>query len=116
MSKRTSPAQVPESRLRSFLHLLWITPVLGIAFGLFFGVMNGASREAFIGSYIAALFFGYPIGICMWTLEHFVLPRVAVPDAGGRPRMVLRFSLYGVASLVGVFTGVLALRLTLAPH
>ena len=110
------PRSRPESPWRSVLHLLWLPPVGAVAFALFFGTLNGATRASYVSSYVTAVFFGYPIGFCMWALEHFVFPRLDMSDGGGHPRLVLRFSLYAVASLVGVFTGVLAMRLTVAPH
>jgi hypothetical protein len=105
----------PESAGRAFLHLLWLQPLAAVPFGLFFGTLNGASRSSYLGSYLAALYFAYPIAISIWALEHFVLPRVMSSDAMVGRSVVLRISLYGVASLIGAFTGAIALNFTIAP-
>jgi serine phosphatase RsbU (regulator of sigma subunit) len=106
----------PESAGRSFLHLLWLQPLVAIPFALFFGTMQGATRSAYVGSYLAALFFAYPIAISIWALEHFVIARVMPErDDGGGRTMPLRIGLYAVASLIGAAIGGLALNRTIAP-
>jgi hypothetical protein len=57
----------PLSTWRSLFQLLWMQPLIAIPFAFLFGTMNGASRTAYIGAYIGALYFSYSIGLSIWT-------------------------------------------------
>jgi hypothetical protein len=105
----------PESAWRAFLHLLWLQPLVAVPFALFFGTMNGATRTAYQGAYLGALYFAYPIAIAIWALEHFVLRHAISSHSILGRRVALRIALYAVASLIGAFTGAIALNLTIAP-
>ena len=77
-------------------------------FALFFGTMNGATRTAYQGAYLGALYFAYPIAIAIWALEHFVLRHAISSHSILGRRVALRIALYAVASLIGAFTGAIA--------
>src|SRR5262249_56994025 len=59
MKARRPSSSNRESSWRSVVHLLWLPPVGAVGFALFFGTLNGASRASYLGSYVAAVFFGY---------------------------------------------------------
>src|SRR2546428_674202 len=66
----------PPSPWLSLLGLLWRQPLYAVPFAIFFGTLNGASRAIYVLAYVVSLFFAYAIGLALWTLEHFVLPRL----------------------------------------
>jgi serine phosphatase RsbU (regulator of sigma subunit) len=106
----------PRSAWRSLLDLLALTPLGAIPFALFFGILSGATRGAFVGAYILSLYFGYAIGLAIWALEHFVpLPRDAEGAKPDLRRTLFRVGSYGVASLVGAYAAAFAIHFTIAP-
>src|SRR5439155_24306919 len=87
-----------------------------IPFALFFGILSGATRQAFYGAYVLSLYFAYAIALAIWALEHFIpLPRDAEGAQPELRRTLLRVGSYGVASLVGAYAAALAIHFTVLP-
>src|SRR5437867_5758563 len=99
--KRPKP---PMSAGAALLQVLWQSPLFAIPFALFFGVINGASRDAFIGSYVISAYFAFAIGLAIWALENLVRPAWKSHEVASSVEGVLwRVGSYAVASLVGAF-------------
>src|SRR2546428_5378357 len=106
----------PPSPWLSLLGLLWRQPLYAVPFAIFFGTLNGASRAIYVLAYVVSLFFAYAIGLALWTLEHFVLPRLEDPeDRPSGKRMLGHVALYGGTSLIGAFAAAAALHFTGMP-
>ena len=110
----TKPRRSPW---RDLLQLLWRQPLISIPFAIFFGTMNGTTLEAYVVSYELSLYFAFAIGLALWTLEHFVLPRFPqLDDDTSRNRMLLQYAVYAVTCLIAAFTASLAIRATILPQ
>src|SRR5438093_3572151 len=106
----------PISAGAALLQVLWQSPLFALPFALFFGVMNGASRDAFVGSYVVSVYFAGSIGLAIWALENLVRPAWKSRDVESSVEGVLwRVGSYAVASLVGAFVAALAVHLTVIP-
>ncbi len=85
-------------------------------FAIFFGTLNGANRAIYVLAYVVSLYFAYAIGLALWTLEQFVLPRLEDPeDRPSGKRMLRHVALYGGASVIGAFAAAAAVHFTVMP-
>ena len=85
-------------------------------FAIFFGTLNGANRAIYVFAYVVSLYFAYAIGLALWTLEQFVLPRLEDPeDRPSGKRMLRHVALYGVTSVIGAFAAAAAIHFTVMP-
>jgi len=106
----------PARPWRSLLRFLWQQPLLAVPFAIFFGTLSGASRRAYVGAYILALYFSFGIALSLWTLRHFILPHIAWPTQARTGReIILRVGLYAATCMVGSFAAALAIRFTVMP-
>lgn len=102
--------------LRALLRLLWQQPLWAIPFGLFFGVIFGTGWDGIRSAYLMSLVFAYSIGLLLWAMERFILPRTpAARWEPGQGLLVYHVALYMGTSIAGSFIAALILRLTVAP-
>jgi hypothetical protein len=105
-----------RSPLRSFLHHLWVTPLLSVLFAVFFGTLYGGGWAAYRGAYLVALVFGYSVSLGIWALEAFGLPRLTRPTRTGRkPPPWVHIAWYGGVSMFGAVIGAIIVHFTLIP-
>ena len=96
--------------------MLWRQPLFGIPIALFFGTLFGRGTEGYWRAFQLSLVFAYVIGLLLWVLEFFVLPRL--PDRPGETQAaaVIRISiLYTVASMLGAAIAAYLVHWTVFP-
>jgi hypothetical protein len=102
--------------LADLLNLLWRQPLLAVPFGLFFGLLEGATPRAFRAAYLVSAVFSYCIGIALWVADHVLAPRLLSGGRGlyrgGFPRHAL---LYTGSSVVGAYVAALLVHAFLMP-
>ena len=105
-----------KTALRDFLGLLWQQPLWAMLFALFFWVLNGARPDVFRILFETALVFTYTIRLGLWTVAHFVVPRIRIPEDDLGARLRLGIGLYFIAaSLLASSVAALIVHLTLWP-
>ncbi len=65
-----------QTATRDLLSLLWQQPLWAVPFALFFWLLNGTRPDALLGFYRASLVFTFAIRLGLWTVAHFVVPRI----------------------------------------
>ncbi len=102
--------------IRSFLALLWRTPLLAAPFALFFGTLYGAKPAAYREAYLDSLLFAFVISLTIWALEQFVVPLLRRPSPRGRPLPPwVVTAAFAAASLTGTFIAALIGNYTIMP-
>jgi sensor histidine kinase YesM len=105
----------PSNPWRRLLDLVWQQPIWAIAFGLFFGTLFGANREAYLQAYKYAVVFSYAIGLGLWLTRHFVVPRLPVGPDGEPGGVAIGFA-YVSISLVASYVAALVIHFTFGPQ
>src|SRR6266850_1193112 len=100
------PQRNPLQRL---IPLLWQQPIWAIGFGLFFGTLFGANREAYWQAYKFSLVFAYAIGLGLWFTRFFVAPRL--PGAPSPTAFWVGLA-YGSVSLIASYAAALLIHFT----
>ena len=64
--------------LQGLVRLSWAQPLWAVPFALFFGLINerGRGPEIYLLAYKVAVVMAYTIGLALWGVEHYVMPRV----------------------------------------
>ena len=114
MPRRSRPYDQPV--LRSLWRRIWQAPLYAIPFALFFGTLYGATRETYYGAYVVSLVFALSIGVCMWVVRVFAVPRLVDCEDPGASRVQLQVGFaFFAAAVVGSYTAALIVHLTLVP-
>ncbi len=96
--------------------MLWRQPLFAVPMALFFGTVYGGGPGGYLKAYQMSLVFAYSIGVLMWALKYFVLPRLPTPPGESHAAGVLRVSLiYTVTSVLGAALGAYLLHVTIMP-
>ena len=107
----------PENPWIDLLHLLWRQPLFAIPFALFFGTLNGGGGfEVYWAAYIASLYFTFTIGILIWAVMHFVVPRIRTSESRGPAAILAHMMPYAAAGIFGSFLAAFLIRITIAPN
>jgi hypothetical protein len=114
----TAAPKRPPGPGRSLVTLLWRQPLMAIPFAVFFGLLNGRGDwSSFRIAYLIALVFSLAIGLSLWGLEHFLMPRVMkrTDPASDARRLPLQIGLYAGVSIVGSVVSALIVHFTIFP-
>jgi serine phosphatase RsbU (regulator of sigma subunit) len=115
-ASRPQRALRPATPLRGFLTMLWRQPLMALPMGLFFGTIYGHGLAGYLIAYRMGLVFAYAIGLFLWVLGHFVLPRLPEPPGESQTAGVLRVSLiYTATSIFAAAVAAYVLHLTWMP-
>ncbi len=93
--------------------MAWQVPLWAVPFALFFGTINGPSRNGYLGAYVGSLIFALSINLCIWFTQWVVLPHL--PTIEGRMRVWQHGLVFGGAAMVGAFLAAFTLQRTIAP-
>lgn len=82
--------------------MLWRQPLFAIPLAFFFGTIYGGGWKGYVRAYGIALVFAFSVGLVLWLLEFFILPRI--PARPGEPHVagVIRITAtYMIMSMFG---------------
>ena len=100
-TSRSTPRRL--SPLDWALQLSVYTALWAIPFALFFGVMNGGTREVFVLCYRVSLVFSLFIRAALLLTETFVAPRLYAAERLGRGHWATDGAIYVVASIIAAY-------------
>jgi LytS/YehU family sensor histidine kinase len=105
-----------DTPLRSFIRLLWVQPLVSVPFALFFGTLFGMTPRAYWISYKLSLVFAYCIGLSIWAVRAFIMPRMPGCEDRDTPRRQWQIALsFGAASVIGSYTAAFIIHNTILP-
>ncbi|MEQ1832414.1 MAG: PP2C family protein-serine/threonine phosphatase [Candidatus Eisenbacteria bacterium] len=100
--------------LRGFLRVLWIPLVAAVPIAVVFGTLDWIGWLGYRIGYVVALFFCYPVALCVWLTTTFLFPaRSATSVSGARRRHVWVREILPttVSAVVGALLGVAIMEL-----
>lgn len=96
--------------------MLWRQALLALPMALFFGVIHGTGSGAMLRALQMSLVFSFAIGILIWLLGQFVLPRLPERPGESHTASVLRISFsYTLTSILGAGIAAWILHQTIMP-
>jgi signal transduction histidine kinase len=114
-----SPLSPPLRKIRPLPHalrLILLQPLVSIPFALFFGTLFGATLHDYLVSYRMSLVFGYCIVPAIWTVRHFVQPRIESACLEEDDSIGWRIGAsYIAASVVGAYVAATIIHFTIMP-
>ena len=119
MLRREEGPPVPQPKTpitagRDFLRLLWRQPIFAIPFALFFGTLFGRGSEGYLDAFKFSLVFTYLVGLAIWGVTHFLVPRLSLEEGGTRAVWLIT-SIYTGASFIGSVVAALLIHFFLMP-
>ena len=92
----------PRSAARALVTTLWRQAVLAVPMALFFGVLYAQGSRGLLRAFQMSLVFSYVIGLLLWIMEQFVMPRLPGRPGESHTAGVLRVSFtYTLTSMLG---------------
>lgn len=118
LKRFSNKVRCAEDPAGAFVQLLWRQPLWALPFALVFGTIFGRpSLETYWLSYKISLAYAYSIGLAIWTLEAFVLPRFGRPAYwGGTLPLWTEAALYACSALGGAGVAVLVTHFWIFPE
>lgn len=109
----------PDRRkaLRQLLKMLWMQPLLAIAFALFFGTLFGGGWQRYLMAYRAALVFAFTISLAIWATEWFVMPAIRGREREGKKSLPvwIEATTFSVMAMLGSGIAAAILHFTFLP-
>ncbi|HKQ59197.1 MAG TPA: PP2C family protein-serine/threonine phosphatase [Candidatus Eisenbacteria bacterium] len=113
---RAANTSRPRSAGLGFLTMLWRQPLFALPIALFFAALYGRGSGGIIRALQLSLVFAYVIGILLWVLEYFVIPRLPQRPGESNASAVIRISvIYAVTSMFGAALSAYLLHSTVFP-
>ena len=111
------PPRQPRTPLQALLRLLWQQALWAIPFAIFFGTIYGSNGlRSYVRAYWISLVFAYTVGIALWALESFVLPRFGRPAYQGGTRSIWSEGVgYTVTVLLASYAAAIVVHFTFLP-
>lgn len=105
-----------RSATQDFVRLLWQPPLWAVPFALFFWLIGTSFSNRFVPYYQASLVLTYTIRLGLWSVTHFVVPRLRLDPDSLSDRARWGVGLYWVAgALVGSLVGGLIVHAAIFP-
>ncbi|MEO5616472.1 MAG: PP2C family protein-serine/threonine phosphatase [Candidatus Eisenbacteria bacterium] len=113
-----APKKKPKGPGASFVQMLWMQPLMGIPFALFFGTImgRGGGLESYVRAYNLSLVMAFGIGLTIWFTRFFLMPflerrGVVKEDTPGW----MHASYYMVMSLLASYASGIVIHLWIMP-
>jgi stage II sporulation SpoE-like protein len=98
---RPKRAPRPRSAMRGFITMLWRQALMSIPMAGFFSVLYAQGAQGMVRAVKMTLVFSYTIGVALWVLGYFVLPRLPEKPGESHTAGTLRVSaIYTVTSIL----------------
>jgi serine phosphatase RsbU (regulator of sigma subunit) len=107
------PSRTPITPGRDFVRLLWRQPLFAIPFALFFGTLFGRGMGGYLAAFKVSLVFTYVVGLGIWTVCHFLIPRLTIPENTRGVWIVT--SIYTGASFLGTYVAAILVHFWVVP-
>ncbi len=102
--------------MRGLVTVLWRQAVLAIPMALFFGTVYASGPMGFLRVLQMSLVFAYVIGLLLWALKYFILPRLPEKPGESHTGGVLRISfIYTLTSIFGAGFSAWLVHMTIMP-
>ena len=106
----------PRSATRGLVTLLWRQAAIAVPMALFFGVLYGQGARGYFKALQMSLIFSYIIGLALWTLGYFIVPRLPANPGESHTAGVLRVTaLHTVSSFFGAALAAWIIHMTILP-
>ncbi len=106
----------PRSAVRGFIRMLWRQALIAIPMAFFFALLYAEGSEGLIRAIKMTLVFSYTIGLMLWLLGYFIIPRLPEKPGESHTAGVLRISfIYTAMSMLGAIIAAIVIHFSVLP-
>jgi stage II sporulation SpoE-like protein len=112
------PQRPPRTRsaTRGFITMLWRQALIAIPMAFFFTILYAEGTQGLIRAVKMTLVFSYTIGLLLWMLGYFIIPRLPEKPGESHTAGVLRISfIYTATSMFGAAVAAIVIHLSVLP-